>query len=619
MSSRQTQHSTKNPQTSPLLKVLLESRAAWVAVFIFSMAINLLMLAPTIYMMQISDRVVTSRSMVTLGVLTLITLGALMVMAALEWARARIMVRIGIRLDNELSPRLARLTHRFTIEAIGDRGGRLLNDMMMLRMFLTGYGALAALDVPWVPIFFLFTLALHPTLAFTVLIGGIIIVALTFITEKITHEPLERSNASAAEATAFMANNMRHSEVIEAMGMLPAILQRWQVKQHTHLLEQAKASDRAGLTTSASKFVRQANQALAMGVGGFLFLQTDVSAGIIFAASLLSSRIMAPIEQVLATWSQWGNTREAWARINEALSHAEEPLPNISLPAPKGDIALEDVFGAPPGIATAFVQNVNLKIPAGASVAVIGASASGKSSLMRLLSGVWQPRMGTVRIDGADLRTWPREELGPHIGYLPQDVELIEGTVAENIARLGEIDSERVIAAAQAAGVHEMILQLSAGYGTQVGANGAFLSGGQRQRIALARAMYGNPPVLLLDEPNANLDEAGEIALDISLRNAKARGQTVIIVSHRPVAIRNCDLVLVMQGGTVSLYGPRELVLAKLASAATVGKSGNGGKPATPAVAPPAKTAEAATHPAETRERGAAPRSNTAPPAAPRG
>jgi ABC-type protease/lipase transport system fused ATPase/permease subunit len=236
-------------------------------------------------------------------------------------------------------------------------------------------------------------------------------------------------------------------------------------------------------------------------------------------------------------------------------------------------VELEGVFGGPPGTSAPFVQNVNLKIPAGVIVAIVGSSASGKSTLMRLISGVWAPRMGTVRLDGADLRTWPREQLGPYIGYVPQDVELIEGTVAENIARLGSLDSERVIAAAQSAGVHEMVLQMANGYGTQVGANGAFLSGGQRQRIALARAMYGDPPLLVLDEPNANLDEAGEMALDTALQQAKQRGQTVLIVSHRPIAIRNCDLILVMQDGQVLLYGPREQVMAKLASAAAVAKS----------------------------------------------
>lgn len=599
MSSRFAAKSRTSIQ-SPLLKVLLESRSAWWAVFVFSMAINLLMLAPTLYMMQVSDRVVTSRNMMTLVVLTVIAIGAMVIMGALEWTRSRIMVRIGVRLDRELAPRLVTLSHRYSIEAATE-GNRLMSDLSLLRNFITGYGMLAALDAPWVPIYFLVTLMLHPWLAVIVFLGSLAIVILTLITEKITRGPLERANASAAEAVRFASNNLRHSEVIEAMGMLPAMLHRWQSKQNRHLFEQARASDRAGLTTAASKFVRYTNQSLAMGVGGLLFVQADASPGVIFAASLLSSRIMQPIEQLIAAWSQWGSASQAWSRIDEALKRTERPDTGISLPAPKGEVVLEGVFGGPPGASSAFVQNITLKIPAGASVAVVGASASGKSSLMRLIAGVWPPFVGTVRIDGADVLTWPRDKLGPYIGYLPQDVELIEGTVAENIARLGEIDSERVIAAAQAAGVHEMVLQLPNGYGTQVGPNGAFLSGGQRQRIALARAMYGDPPLLLLDEPNANLDDAGEMALDVALKNAKARGQTVLIVSHRPIAIRNAELLLVMQAGQVSVYGPRELVLSKLANAAEAERGG------TTRQGPASNNAGGAGHPADQRGRGPSP------------
>lgn len=414
---------------------------------------------------------------------------------------------------------------------------------------------------------------LHPMLAWVSLGGAIMMVILTYATERAIRSPLADANNSAAETSHFVATNMRHGEIIEAMGMFPMMLQRWQQKQDRHLMQQAIASDRAGIVQGITKFVRMTNQAVAMGVGGYLFLSTDVSPAIIFAASLLSSRISGPIEQLTATWSQLGTARECWGRLDDALHYSDKAYSGINLPAPKGEVSLEGVFGGPPGSTNPFVQNVNLKIPAGVVVAIVGSSASGKSTLVRLITGVWAPRVGTVRLDGADLRTWPRELLGPYIGYVPQDVELIEGTVAENIARLGSLDSERVIAAARAAGVHEMVLQMADGYGTQVGANGAFLSGGQRQRIALARAMYGDPPLLVLDEPNANLDEAGEIALDLALQQAKQRGQTVLIVSHRPIAIRNCDLILVMQEGQVSLYGPREQVMAKLAAAAAVAKT----------------------------------------------
>lgn len=570
MSSRKKNPSRKQGPPSPLWGILAESRSAWTAVIVFSFAINLLMLAPTIYMMQVSDRVLTSRSMMTLLMLSLIALALFALMGAIEWARSRIMVRLGVRLDRRIGARLLSLSHRFEMEKSGD-GRRLLADLMQVRTFLTGYAIQGALDAPWVPIYLVVCYLLHPLLAAVVTGGSIVMLILTWATERATRDPLMDANNSAAEASMFVATNMRHGEVIEAMGMFPVMLGRWQEKQNKHLVQQAVASDRAGLTQSISKFVRFTNQGFAMAIGGFLFLQTDVSPAIIFAASLLSSRISGPIEQLLATWSQLGTARESWQRIDAALLHVEREYSGITLPTPKGEISLEGVYGGPPGMPSPFVQNVNLKIPPGVIVAIVGPSASGKSSLVRLVTGIWPPKVGTVRLDGADLRTWPRDELGPHIGYLPQDVELFEGSVAENIARLGPLDSDRVIAAAQAAGVHEMILQMPEGYGTQVGANGAFLSGGQRQRIALARAMYGNPPLLVLDEPNANLDEAGEIALDVALQQARQRGQTVLIVSHRPIAIRNCDLILVMQTGQVTLYGPRDQVMAKLAAAAGVG------------------------------------------------
>jgi ATP-binding cassette subfamily C exporter for protease/lipase len=561
---------TKGP--SPLLGILLETRSAWVAVVVFSMTVNILMLAPTIYMMQVSDRVMTSRNMMTLFMLSLLALGIFAVMGTLEWARSRVMVRLGVRLDRRLGARLLALSHRFEVEKISD-GRRLLSDLTQVRSFLTGYAIFAVLDAPWVPIFLVVTVMLHPLLAIVSLGGALVMVILTYITERSISKPLANSNNSAADTSQFVAVNMRHGEIIEAMGMFPMMLERWQKKQDRHLVQQAIASDRAGFTQGITKFVRMTNQAIAMGIGGFLFLSTDVSPGIVFAASLLSSRISGPIEALTATWPQLGTVRECWNRLDDALRYSDKKYSGITLPVPKGEVALEGVFGGPPGASASFVQNVNLKIPAGVVVAIVGSSASGKSTLVRLITGVWAPRMGTVRLDGADLRTWPREQLGPYIGYVPQDVELIEGTVADNIARLGALDSERVIAAARSAGVHEMVLQMSNGYGTQVGANGAFLSGGQRQRIALARAMYGDPPLLVLDEPNANLDEAGELALDKAIQQAKERGQTVVIVSHRPIAIRNCDLIMVMQEGQVSIYGPRDQVMAKLASAAATVKS----------------------------------------------
>ncbi|MDO8931343.1 MAG: type I secretion system permease/ATPase [Rhodocyclaceae bacterium] len=591
---------------SPLLGVVLSTPSAWGAVIFFSLIINVLMLAPTLYMLQISDRVMTSRNITTLVMLSILALLMFAGMGALEWARSRILVRIGVRLDHHLGARLLQLSHRLNVEKNGGAGRRLLADLGMVRTFITGYGVVAALDAPWVPIYFLAGLMLHPGLALTMLVGGLILIVLAYITERATRVPLARANERSSEAARYATLNMRNVEVIEAMGMLPAMTSRWQSRQDEHLYEQALASDRAGMISAMSRFVRYGNMSMASGLGAYLSVQGEVSAGVILAASLLASRMLTPIEMVIGTWSQWGSAQDAWKRIDEALMMPDRPYSAVALPAPKGELSLEGIYGGPPHMQAAFVQNVNLRIPAGASVAVVGPSASGKSTLLRLITGVWLPRTGVVRIDGADIKQWRREDLGPYIGYLPQDVELIEGTIAENIARHGEIVSEKVVAAAQAAGVHEMILHLPEGYSTQVGVSGAYLSGGQRQRVALARALYGDPPLLILDEPNANLDEAGEIALDVALQSLRKKGQTVLIVSHRPTAIRNCDLMMMMQAGQVTLYGPRDQVLAVLAKAAqAVGQPGAaaaaapaGAAPATaraPAPAAPAKPPPPAT------------------------
>jgi ATP-binding cassette subfamily C exporter for protease/lipase len=573
--------------------VILGTPSAWGAVIFFSLIINVLMLAPSLYMLQISDRVMTSRNITTLVMLSILALLMFAAMGALEWARSRILVRIGVHIDHRLGSRLLQLSHRLNVEKNGGAGRRLMADLGMVRTFITGYGAIAALDAPWVPIYFLVGLMLHPGLALTMMIGGLILVALAYITERATRVPLARSNERSAEAARYATINMRNVEVIEAMGMLGAMVKRWQSRQDEHLYEQALASDRAGMIAAISRFVRYANQSAAMGLGAYLTVQGDVSPGVMLAASLLASRMLTPIEMVIGTWTQWGSAQDAWARIDEALTTPDRTYSAVALPPPKGELALENLYGGPPHMPAAFVQNVNLRIPAGASVAVVGPSASGKSTLLRLISGVWQLRAGVVRIDGADIKQWRREDLGPYIGYLPQDVELIEGTIAENIARHGEIDSEKVIEAAKAAGVHEMILQLADGYSTQVGVSGAYLSGGQRQRVALARALYGTPPLLILDEPNANLDEAGEIALDVSLQSARKRGQTVLIVSHRPTAIRNCDLMLMMQAGQVTLYGPRDQVLAVLAKAAQAVGQGAAAATTAQAAALAATTAQA--------------------------
>lgn len=581
------QHTQKRPllRQSPLLVLLLKMRSAWWNVFLFSFVINTLMLAPSIFSMQVYDRVIASRNEVTLLMLSLLALAAFAATGALEWARTKILVRVGLRFDYELGVQLLQVSHRINLEKSGAIGSRLLADLFTLRTFLSGFGVMAALDAPWVPIFFIAMFMLHPVLAATSLASAVILVILTIFTDRATEGPLARANDSGGEAMRVAGIHFRNGEVIEAMGMQSAMSDRWQVKQDEHLLQQAQASDSMGWTSALSKFVRVVNQNIAIVAGAYLTLSGEISVGAIFAASMLASRTVTPIEQLISTWSQWGNARDAWRRIDDALSLKTETEKGVSLPAPKGRITLEAVSGGPPSKKTPFLQNISLDIPEGSSVAIIGASASGKSTLLRLITGVWRPTSGTIRLDDADIHHWDREELGPYIGYLPQDVELIDGTIAENIARHQAIDSDKVLAAATAAGVHEMILQMADGYDTEVGSNGTHLSGGQRQRVGLARALYGDPRVLILDEPNANLDEAGELALDKALQQAKLKRQTVLLVSHRPTAIRGCDLMMVMQSGQVTLYGPRDQVFNVLSKAATSSHK--------PLQAPPEKPAPA--------------------------
>lgn len=573
------------PRDSPLLSILFNLRAAWVNVFFFSFVLNALMLAPSIFSMQVYDRVISSRNEVTLLMLSAIALAAFAGTSALEWARSRIMVRIGLRFDHALGEQLLRLSHRINLEKSGTVGGRLLSDLFTVRSFLSGHAAVTIMDAPWVPIFFVVMFLLHPLLALSTAAGSAILIGLTVLTHRSTEGPLAKAGERGAEAMRYATVNLRNSEVIEAMGMFGALSERWHARQNDHLREQAMASDRAGLISAISRFVRTTNQNVAVVVGAYLVLTGDISMGAIFAASILASRMTSPIEQLIGTWAQWGNAREAWLRIDDAIRLREPEPAAVTLPDPTGELSLEGVAGGPP-TAPPFLQNVTLKVPAGSCVAIIGSSAAGKSTLLRLVAGVWRPQTGTIRLDGADIHHWDRAKLGRHVGYLPQDVELLEGTIAENIARHQEVDSERVIAAAQAAGVHDLVLQMPGGYNTQVGANGAYLSGGQRQRIGLARALYGEPRLLILDEPNANLDDAGEAALDAALQKARAKGQTVLLVSHRPTAIRNCDLMMVLQSGQVTLYGPRDQVFAVLSkAAAATGK--NGAAPAAGAPTPP--------------------------------
>jgi PrtD family type I secretion system ABC transporter len=410
-------------------------------------------------------------------------------------------------------------------------------------------------------VFLLFLFMLHPVLGWLGVFGVVLLVSLTLLTERMTQQPLSAAAMAGQQATGFASNQLANSEVIQALGMLPALRARWSDRHLKAVELHSQASDAAAALVSGTKFVRLVLQSAVLGVGAYLVIADGLSGGGMIAASILMGRALAPIEGLIGNWKNLVATRDAWGRIGKLLQAFPARAEGMSLAAPKGDYALEQVTAVPPGSQKAVLRNLNFQLPAGQCLAVIGPSGSGKSSLARLLVGVWAPRAGTVRLDGADVYAWNKSELGPHLGYLPQDVELFEGSVAENIARFGIVDPEQVTAAAQLAGIHELVLRLPQGYDTQIGPGGGLLSGGQRQRLGLARAVYGNPQVIVLDEPNSNLDDVGEAALLQAISQLKARGRTLVVITHRRNMLPLADRLLVLQDGEVQGYGPRDRIL----------------------------------------------------------
>ncbi|MBB5273506.1 type I secretion system permease/ATPase [Quisquiliibacterium transsilvanicum] len=531
--------------------------------------INLLYLVPSIYMMQVYDRVLGSRNETTLVMLSLIAVGLYLAMGVLEYVRSAVLVRLGNRLDTQLAPRV--FTAAFERNLRGRSGaaaGQAMNDLASVRQFVTGNGLFAFFDAPWVPIYLAVAFVFHPLLGLVAVVGAVVLFGLAWLTEVLTRHPLTEANAAAGAGAAYATANLRNAEVIEAMGMMPAVRQRWETLQDRMLVNQSKASEVAGRINAVTRFVRITLQSAALGVGGWLVLQNQISAGMMIAASILIARALAPVELLIGTWRQSNAARTSYKRLEELLADFPAREPGMDLPRPKGEYRIENVIATPPGAQTPVLKGVSFGITPGEVLVVVGPSASGKSTLARLLVGVWPAMAGKVRLDGADVFLWNKDQLGPWIGYLPQDVELFDGTIAENIARFGDVDSNLVIQAATKAGLHEMILRFAQGYDTPIGEAGSALSGGQRQRIALARALYGDPAVLVLDEPNSNLDDAGEAALVRAIRQAKDDKRTVVLVTHRTSVISVADRLLVLADGMVQMIGPRAEVLEAIAKGA---------------------------------------------------
>lgn len=554
---------TKTPKTV-LHHTIAACRPYLLATVFFSLFINLLMFVAPLYMLQIYDRVLVSRSEVTLIALSVVAIGALVVYGLLEAVRSRILVRAGLQVDEKLGLPVFQAIFKRSVRAKGGSSTQALRDLDTLREFLSGGAILAFCDAPWVPIFIAVGFLLHPVLGLVSLGGAIIIFCLALANETATRSSLQSASTSSMKATHEATTNLRNAEVVHAMGMLSAIMNRWSTRHGEALVQQSSASNWAGALLASSRFVRLALQVAILGAGGYLAIIGEITPGTMIAASIIMGRALAPVEMAVGQWKTFIAGRGAYERLQQLFENADAAEPPMPLPNPKGHIKVTGVVVVPPGGRVPVLNNISLDLAAGTALGLVGPSGSGKSSLARALVGVWPVVAGTVRYDGADLKQWDPELLGPHIGYMPQDVELFAGTVAENIARFQEIDSDAVVEAAQKAGVHDMILHLPDGYDTQLGEGGQALSGGQRQRVALARALYGAPQILVLDEPNANLDTEGENALARALQQAKSEGRTIIVVSHRPSLLSVVDTIAVLKEGSLMKYGPRETVLGEL-------------------------------------------------------
>ena len=544
--------------------VLIKFKKTFFTVGVFSAITNMLMLVPSIYMLQVYDRVLASANEVTLGMLTLMMIGAYALLSALELIRSFVLVRVGAAFDMELNKRIYSASFEQNLKKAGGNAGQALSDLTVIRQFLTGNGVFAFFDAPWFPVYLIVIFFFEPALGFFALGGTVLLVILAYVNERVTKKPLAEANSMAIAANTQATNNLRNAEVIESMGMLPNLMSNW-FKLHGKFLHlQAEASEKAGIVGAVTKFVQISLQSLVLGFGALLVIEGKMTAGMMIAASILVGRALAPVQQLIGVWKTFSGTRSSYERLVALLDANPKRDVGMSLPKPQGSLAVEGVSAAPPGSSIAILKGLNFAIGAGEVLGVIGPSGSGKSTLARLLVGVWPAQVGKVRLDGADIYQWNKAELGPHIGYVPQDIELFAGTVSENIARFGDIDSEQVVLAAQRAGVHDMILHMPKGYDTPLGDGGAGLSGGQRQRLGLARAMYGDPSILVLDEPNSNLDDVGEAALVNAIQDLRRRGKTIVLITHRTSVIGITNKLLLLRDGIGEMFGPTDQVLAAL-------------------------------------------------------
>jgi len=538
---------------------------------VFSLGLNLLYLAVPIYSLQVYDRILPSGSESTLYLLTLAAAVALAVLAALDALRARVLARAGVRLERQLASRVLDVSIERSLALGPAERGQGLRDLEALRQSLSGQVVLAVFDAPWIPIYLAVLFMIHWLLGVFALLCGAVLLALTMANDRATRGANLRAQETGQVNLALTDAALRNAEAVRAMGMFPGVFENWKRYRIESILARLSAEDRGAIAASGIKFVRLMAQVLMLGAGAWLAIRQQVTPGAIFASAIVMARAIQPVEQIVGLWRHLAAARDAYQRLQALLRRKPAGATPLDLPRPAGDLSIEKVVFIPPGSSRRVLDGISFRLDAGEALAVIGPTAAGKSTLARLLVGVYPSTAGSVRIDGADAFAWSRGSLGKHVGYLPQAFELFPGTVAQNIARFGEVDGDAVVAAARLAGVHEIVLGLPRGYETPVGVHDAAISGGQRQLIALARAVFGSPRLVVLDEPNSNLDSGGEARLAECLKSLRQAGSTVVVVSHRSGILFLMDKILCLQEGRAVGFGPRDEVMSRLSQLAQAG------------------------------------------------
>lgn len=551
---------------SELKQTIIESKKSIFMAGFFSLFINLLMLVPPLYMLQLYDRVLTSRSESTLYMLTLIVVVLFITMGLLEVVRSRVLIKFGNKFSNLLSNRVFESTFELANKKPEAASSRLMGDLMQLRQYLSGNGLFAFFDAPWIPIYIVILFMFHIYFGIFAIFSAILLVCVTLLNEYTTKEKLDNANVLNRDSMMQLEASIRNAEVINAMGMKTNVRKQWETKYFAYLNAQNDASNKSGIWSNLSKTLRMFLQSMILGLGAYLAVNMELSAGMMIAGSIILGRALAPLDLMINTWKGFSGARMSYKRIDQLLKDFPKEKEYMQLPDPQGFLTVEDVYAKPPASETYTLEGISFAINRGDIVGVVGPSAAGKSTLARVILGVWPVALGSVRMDGADVAQWDREHLGKYIGYLPQDIELFNGTISENIARFSEINPQKVIEAAQKAGVHEMILRLPDGYDTVIGSGAVVLSGGQRQRIGLARAIYDNPVFVVLDEPNSNLDEQGEMALLQTVEELKKTQTTVVIITHRPSILKATNKVLVMNSGKIERYGNTQDILGAIST-----------------------------------------------------